>query len=1605
MKRTIKNLFSAPTDSRTGGARLGARMLPAPMHLRRLFVALVALLTMTAQTAWADTWPTTWTESLNKEYNFTGGGSGTDTDPYWVNMKADYNKRSLYIPNGVSSFMVYDDGGKDNNYSTGYSNTIALVAPTGYLLRVSGHIKIASASCLSVIDGDKYLFYSRNDYAQYISNGVLDKNIPTLNSSGNKMELEFNTSNTSSETTYEGLALKVELVNITTSYNMTIESVTGGSVSANKENPITFNESVTLTATPSSSSYTLCDINVKDGYNQLVALSTDAMPWYSENNTYSFSMPLSNATATPKFTNNWTADGGLYINMPKTGTKTVTIKEGVQSFKVYDDGGKDGKHGKDCEGTLVLTAPSDNYVFEISGSINAKWFWRFYVYDGDNTKCTKLIETYGEGVEGDITTKQSSGSSITIYFKGYNSEEGLNLTVKLIDVSTMEFDVNITQQATGGTLSASKSKAKKNDVITLSPSSLTSGYMLNNVTVTRNDNSQVVTTTGGWYTNNQVTFTMPLSAVTAIPTYTNAKTAAAGLSINMLTNGTKEATIPADVQSFKVYDDGGANGYNSLKCDGTLILTAPSGYGFQLSGSTSFYSSAALTVYDSDGADDNKKEYDTGSSGHNGDIPIIYARSGYMTLHYETSTNYEGLNLTVTPIELATARSITVNKTGNGTVTVNPASAKPFDEVTLTATPATDNLLCSLTVKDADKQDVALSEDLLWYTGKSSATFTMPLTAVTVAPTFTNTLTADGGLYVNMPTTGSKKVTVPDGVTSFKVYDDGGKGGECSYNCDGTLVLTAPEGKGLLLLEGGYDLSTNSSTNFVVYDGEAATEGQELLGPVRGWGSFNNVASTARSMTIYLKNTSFHGRLDLTVTVLDFTTQYNITINNPATGPSITANPTSAHITQDVTLTSNIVENSKLVELTVKDGDNQDVTLSNDLLWYSGKTTATFDMPGSTVTVTPTFMNASSAKEGLYIKMPISSKITADLPTGVESFKVINDAGDHNSSDLVLTAPEGYVLQLEGTIIGDAYHDHLEIYDGLQNNDPQTEILDIRPIATNAWRDIPTVTSTGRYMYIDYYSSRPTSDIELKVTIVSATTPHNITVNPSNPVAGGTLTSDKETAVYQEVVTLSPSLTDGYVIKDLSIVDEGTNPVAFEGGWYTGNTVTFKMATTAVTVSPVLTNDLTRNGGLYINLPRTGTKTATIPANVKSFKVYDDGGSTGNYSDLCSGKLVLEAPEGYRLQLAGQSQYVTSTHSGSDDFLIVYDNKEASGTQLVSKVYYSGSIGANKLSSDRYMTIYFKSDGDYYNAAGIDLGITVKKPLSSTDITVAPIDDQTWTGSEFKPTVTIKDGETDITNQCDITFSNNTNVGTATVTITAKDESNYYGSISTTFNIVRVLFAANTSNLWMTWCDKDEYVKPVGVTVYSVSGVGTDKVTLAEVSGDVIPAYTPVLLYRAAAGEGAMTATFSAVGTAPASGYDAANGICSQSNQAGTFTFFGATTAMAKIPDNDFTYYNGGLTYVLYGDKFLKSDSNNGIAANRCWLKLDAEGGTGPVNARQLVIVVDDETTAVESEKVTVNSEKFAAATVWYTLDGRKLSGKPTKKGLYIYNGKKVAIK
>ena len=44
------------------------------------------------------------------------------------------------------------------------------------------------------------------------------------------------------------------------------------------------------------------------------------------------------------------------------------------------------------------------------------------------------------------------------------------------------------------------------------------------------------------------------------------------------------------------------------------------------------------------------------------------------------------------------------------------------------------------------------------------------------------------------------------------------------------------------------------------------------------------------------------------------------------------------------------------------------------------------------------------------------------------------------------------------------------------------------------------------------------------------------------------------------------------------------------------------------------------------------------------------------------------------------------------------------------------------------------------------------------------------------------------------------------------------------------------------------------------------------------------------------------------------------------------------------------------------------------------------------------------SEELRVKSEELATAN-WFTLDGRKLNGQPTERGIYIVNGKKVVVK
>ena len=92
-----------------------------------------------------------------------------------------------------------------------------------------------------------------------------------------------------------------------------------------------------------------------------------------------------------------------------------------------------------------------------------------------------------------------------------------------------------------------------------------------------------------------------------------------------------------------------------------------------------------------------------------------------------------------------------------------------------------------------------------------------------------------------------------------------------------------------------------------------------------------------------------------------------------------------------------------------------------------------------------------------------------------------------------------------------------------------------------------------------------------------------------------------------------------------------------------------------------------------------------------------------------------------------------------------------------------------------------------------------------------------------------------------------------------------------------------------------------------------------------------------------------------------------------------------------------GPIYVLYNDEFVRLTAGTSVAANRCYLPL-----SHPASARLSIVFDDDVPTAISAIST---SGADTAEGAWYTIDGRRLSGKPVKAGLYIQNGKKVSIK
>lgn len=173
---------------------------------------------------------------------------------------------------------------------------------------------------------------------------------------------------------------------------------------------------------------------------------------------------------------------------------------------------------------------------------------------------------------------------------------------------------------------------------------------------------------------------------------------------------------------------------------------------------------------------------------------------------------------------------------------------------------------------------------------------------------------------------------------------------------------------------------------------------------------------------------------------------------------------------------------------------------------------------------------------------------------------------------------------------------------------------------------------------------------------------------------------------------------------------------------------------------------------------------------------------------------------------------------------------------------------------------------------------------------------------------------------------------------------------------------------------------PVAV-LYTVSNVGGTTVTLSDAI-DTASGNTPLLIHNTANTDETlylMPCNTPATSTTSYAGYR------------------GTTESKAQGADGNGPWNFAANTkyYGLDGQDFVRIVAAGSVAANRCWIELAGNSG-----ARQLTIVRGETTGVAGVKDVNAVSDEN-----WYDLQGRKVQGKPARKGMYLQNGQKIIIK
>ena len=812
-----------------------------------------------------------------------------------------------------------------------------------------------------------------------------------------------------------------------------------------------------------------------------------------------------------------------------------------------------------------------------------------------------------------------------------------------------------------------------------------------------------------------------------------------------------------------------------------------------------------------------------------------------------------------------------------------------------------------------------------------------------------------GYYYVNMPVNGTTAIdlSVADFTTPFKVYDTGGKNGKY-LSGNSHLQLTAPEGY-VIQLSG--TVKTYATYDYLrVYDDIEATSVKQL-GEYQYTSTsgvdIGELITTGRYMHIYFRSTSnsVGEGLDLTVTLLS-TADLKAIIVNDASGGSVEATPGAAGVGSTVTLTATPENSSYLpADFTVVDEAGKAIHVEGG--WYTDNV-ATFTMPKKPVTVTPTFTNKFTAEGGLYVTMPLASASPADakvvnIPAGVTSFKVYDYAGKNGSvhyskaSYLLLKAPEGCVLEVTGTVYSDPNYQWFHVY----NSSSNTSQLTPYGFGNPSGADIGAYTSTSNKMLLYFFGQTQDCDADLDLTVrVINASAGNYNYKVADHMYGG-LTPNLGAASVNSDVNMTVNAANGFFLNKLVIKDGANHDVSFTGGlWYSGNEVRFKMPANYVNITPtfVSKSELSVDMPVYTPPAYAYALKVNIPEKVTSFKIYDNGGAEGNYSNNRASYhnyMLLTAPEGCTIRVTGTTKMLNS------DYLYFYDSNSDSN-QITC---YTGNKTIDVESTGKYMLLHF-----YHYESGLAAGFDLKAEVIR-HITLADNDSEAATDAKNSAVVAANDNLL-----ADVTLDDRT-----------LKKNGEWNTLCLPFDVV----LANSPL--------------AGATAKTLTDASVNGNTVSLTFGDAVTTLSAGVPYiiKWAEGEDIVNPVFTGVTIDKTD-----NRISPDGGQVQFIGYYGAF---------DINATNTDIYYMTAGNTLRHTGIDRTLKACRAYFQFTEPAE--PNSARSIVLNFGDEETTgvVELKNGRIEELKFDGA--WYSIDGLELDKKPTRKGLYIFNGKKIVIK